>query len=145
MKIELYQAETEKLCRLHKDILEEASERLQSGEFFSNMEKQGIIHSLQILIENAIGKAKHLLKLKQQTIPVSAYDVFELLHQLNIINDLEKWQKTIGFRNTIVHEYMNVSETIVFAIIAKQEYQFILDFLNKPFAEILNFSQPIPY
>jgi len=133
MKIELYQAETEKLCRLHQQILEEARDRLQSGDNFSEMEKQGIIHSLQVLIENAIGKAKHLLKLKQQTIPVSAYDVFELLHQLNIINELEKWQKTIGFRNTIVHEYMKVSETIVFAIVAKQEYQLILDFLNKPF------------
>jgi len=137
MKIELYQAETEKLCRLHQTILEEARDRLQSGDNFSNMEKQGIIHSLQVLIENAIGKAKHLLKLKQQTIPVSAYDVFDLLHQLNIINEIDKWQKTIGFRNTIVHEYMNVSEKIVFAIIAKQEYQFILDFLNKPFSDFL--------
>jgi len=137
MKIELYQAETEKLCRLHQTILEEARDRLQSGDNFSNMEKQGIIHSLQVLIENAIGKAKHLLKLKQQTIPVSAYDVFDLLHQLNIINEIDKWQKTIGFRNTIVHEYMNVSEKIVFAIIAKQEYQFILDFLNKAFSDFL--------
>jgi uncharacterized protein YutE (UPF0331/DUF86 family) len=137
MKIELYQAETEKICRLHQNILEEARDRLQMGNNFSNMEKQGIIHSLQVLIENAIGKAKHLLKLKQQTIPTSAYDVFELLQQLDIINDSDKWQKTIGFRNTIVHEYMNVSETIVFAIIEKQEYQFILDFLNKPFAEFL--------
>jgi len=135
MKIELYQAETEKLCRLHQNILEEARDRLQSFDNFSNMEKQGIIHSLQVLIENAIGKAKHLLKIKQQTIPV--YDVFELLHQLNIINEIDKWKKTIGFRNTILHEYMNVSETIVFAIIAKQEYQFILDFLNKPFSDIL--------
>ena len=74
MKIELYQAETEKLCRLHQNILEEARDRLQSGDNFSNMEKQGIIHSLQVLIENAIGKAKHLLNIKQQTIPVSAYD-----------------------------------------------------------------------
>jgi hypothetical protein len=29
MKIELYQAETEKICLLHQNILEEARERLQ--------------------------------------------------------------------------------------------------------------------
>lgn len=137
MKIALYQAETEKMCRLHQRILDEATQRLEVGDHFSDMEKLGIIHALQVLIENAIGKAKHLLKVKQKVIPVSAYDVFKLLQQINLISDVEKkqWDKTIGFRNTVVHEYMNVSEDIVFAIVRKQEYQFILDFLNKPFEE----------
>jgi len=137
MKIELYQAETEKMCRLHQSVLDEARQRLEIGDHFSNMEKLGIIHALQVLIENAIGKAKHLLKLKQQVIPVSAYDVFQLLQQLDLISEFEKgqWDKTIGFRNTVVHEYMNVSEEIVFAIVRKQEYQFTLDFLNKPFED----------
>jgi len=137
MKIALYQAETEKMCRFHQSILDEAKQRLEVGDHFSDMEKLGIIHALQVLIENAIGKAKHLLKAKQQVIPVSAYDVFQLLQQLNLISAVEKrqWDKTIGFRNTVVHEYMNVSEDIVFAIIRKQEYQFILNFLNKPFED----------
>ena len=137
MKIALYQAETEKMCRLHQSILDEAKQRLEVGDHFSDMEKLGIIHALQVLIENAIGKAKHLLKAKQQVIPVSAYDVFQLLQQLNLISAVEKrqWDNTIGFRNTVVHEYMNVSEDIVFAIIRKQEYQFILNFLNKPFED----------
>ena len=137
MKIALYQAETEKMCRFHQSILDEAKQRLEVGDHFSDMEKLGIIHALQVLIENAIGKAKHLLKAKQQVIPVSAYDVFQLLQQLNLISAVEKrqWDNTIGFRNTVVHEYMNVSEDIVFAIIRKQEYQFILNFLNKPFED----------
>ncbi|MDM8565362.1 DUF86 domain-containing protein [Candidatus Halobeggiatoa sp. HSG11] len=137
MKIELYQAETEKMCRLHQGVLDEARQRLEMGDTFSYMEKLGIIHALQVLIENSIGKAKHLLKIKQQVIPVSAYDVFQLLQQLNIISEVEKiqWDKTIGFRNTVVHEYMNVSDDIVFAIVRKQEYQFTVDFLNKSFED----------
>jgi uncharacterized protein YutE (UPF0331/DUF86 family) len=137
MKIALYQAETEKMCRLHQSILDEAKQRLEVGEHFSDMEKLGMIHALQVLIENAIGKAKHLLKAKQQVIPVSAYDVFQLLQQLNLISAVEKrqWDKTIGFRNTVVHEYMNVSEDIVFTIIRNKEYQFTLNFLNKPFED----------
>ena len=35
MKIELYQAETEKICRLHQDILDEARDKLQMGKIFS--------------------------------------------------------------------------------------------------------------
>ena len=135
MKIELYQAETEKMCRFHKKILDEAQQRLDADDSFSDMEKLGIIHALQVIIENSIGKAKHLLKIRQQAIPVSAYDTFELLQQLNLINDAHKWNKIIGFRNTVVHEYMNVSEDIVFAIVRKQTYQFVLDFLNKPFED----------
>lgn len=133
MKIELYQAETEKMCRFHQNILDEAKQRLEANDPFSNMEKLGIIHALQVLIENAIGKAKHLLKMKQQTVPVSAHDVFQLLQQLNLIDNLEKWNKIIGFRNAVVHEYLTISEDIVFAIVTKQEYQFVLDFLNQPF------------
>jgi uncharacterized protein YutE (UPF0331/DUF86 family) len=133
MKIELYQAETEKMCRFHQNILDEAKQRLEANDSFSNMEKLGIIHALQVLIENAIGKAKHLLKMKQQPVPVSAHDVFQLLQQLNLIDNLEKWNKIIGFRNAVVHEYLTISEDMVFAIVTKQEYQFVLDFLNKPF------------
>ncbi len=135
MKIALYQAETEKMCRLHQKILDEARDRLNIAETFSEMEKQGIIHSLQVIIENSIRKAKHLLKIKAQDVPVSAYDVFQVLEQEKIINSEEQkqWKKIIGFRNTVVHEYMNVSEKIVFYLVSEQKYKFILDFLRKPF------------
>ena len=122
---------------IHQQILDEARYRLGNDETFSEMEKQGIIHSLQIIIENSIGKAKHLLKIKQENIPVSAYDVFQVLEQTGIINpeDEKQWKKVIGFRNMVVHEYMNVSEEIVFYLVREQKYQFILDFLTKPFDE----------
>ena len=121
MKIALYHAETKKQCRLHQQILDEARYRLGTAETFSEMEKQGIIHSLQIIIENSIGKAKHVLKLKQKDIPVSAYDVFQLLKQIGIISseDEAQWKQVIGFRNTVVHEYMKVSEEIVFYLVRK--------------------------
>ena len=35
-------------------------------------------------------------------------------------------------RNRIVHEYMNVDMTLVFALIKQQDYQFIVDFLREP-------------
>jgi len=39
MKLALYQAETEKMCRLHQNILDEARYRLGTAETFSEMEK----------------------------------------------------------------------------------------------------------
>ena len=35
-------------------------------------------------------------------------------------------------RNRIVHEYMNVDMTWVFALIEQQDYQFIVEFLREP-------------
>jgi len=133
MKLALYQAETEKMCRLHQKILDEARYRLGTAKKFSDMEKQGIIHSLQIIIENSIGKAKHVLKIKQEKIPVSAYDVFQVLEQTGIINseDEKQWKKVIGFRNTVVHEYMNVSEEIVFYLSRRAKISIYTGFFNK--------------
>ena len=37
------------------------------------------MHALQVLVENAIGKTKHLLKAAGQEISVSAYDAFAVL------------------------------------------------------------------
>lgn len=136
MKIELYQAETEKTCRFHQSILDEVSARLKQADTLSNLETNGVIHSLQVLIENAIGKTKHLLKFHGKNIPVSGYDAFEALkhNQLISASDLSKWQKIIGFRNTIVHEYVNVDLDLVNKIVINKEYQIIIDFLLKPFA-----------
>jgi len=135
MKTELYQAETEKLCRLHESILDEACRRLNAGNHFSDMEKQGIIHSLQVLVENAIGKAKLLLKEHGCEVPVSAHDVFASLKGQGLISAAEQqqWRKAVGFRNTVVHEYMDVSEAIVFNIIRQRDYRKVLSFLRKSF------------
>lgn len=135
MKIELYQAETEKTCRFHQSILDDVSARLKQKDTLSDLETNGVIHSLQVLIENAIGKAKHLLKFHGKSIPVSGHDAFEALKNYELIsaNELSNWQKIIGFRNTIVHEYMNVNLELVNKIVINKEYQIIIDFLMKPF------------
>ncbi len=66
--------------------------------------------------------------------PVSAYDSFASLHAKKQITDtqLQQWNAAVGLRNRIVHEYMNVDMTVVFALIEQQDYQFIVDFLRQP-------------
>ena len=135
MKIELYQAETTRICLSHLEILEEARNRLIADDTFTELEQKGLIHTIQVLIENAIGKGKHILKFLDQEVPVSGYNVFELLYNLGKIeiSHLKRWEKIIGLRNTIVHEYMKVNMDYILKIIEDRQYNLITEFLKKPF------------
>lgn len=139
MYLELYQQETEKLAERNGKLLNELHDKLDSTEELSIIEEQAMLHALQVIIENAIGKARHLLKAKNEKVPVSAYDLFERLHELGHIdiNALQKWKKIIGLRNTIVHEYMKINITLVKSIVKDEQYGFVLIFLNSPFAQFI--------
>ena len=137
MDLTLYQQQSEKLARFNRYLLDEAAQRLKHSADFTPMEEMGVLHSIQVIIENAIGKAKHILKMKECSVPVSAYDSFELLALNNLItkDDLIIWRKIIGLRNSIVHEYMEVNMEIVFDVVKNHYYQFVLDFLTTPFSD----------
>ena len=74
MRLDLYQQETAHIAREQAAMLEEARQRLASGGALSRLEQNGVLHALQVLIENAIGKTKHLIKAAGEPVPVSAYD-----------------------------------------------------------------------
>ena len=135
MKIQEYQSETKKLARESTVLLEEVRARLVKGGSLSLLEQRGVLHSVQLLIENAIGKAKRWIKLLNQPVPVSGYDAFELLVSNKIIQgkDLDLWKKVIGLRNAIVHEYQNLDWGAVETIIKEDRMMFVVDFLIREF------------
>ena len=100
----------------------------------SRLEKNGVLHAFQLLIENAIGKAKHMLKDAQEPVPVSAYDAFDTLARIGKISQLtlEQWNLAIDLRNRIVHEYMNIDMSLVLQLIKVRQYQLMTDFLLSP-------------
>ncbi len=134
MRLDLYYAECCRIADEQSALLKEAQQKLINRQALSKLEQNGSLHGLQILIENAIGKTKHLLKASGETVPVSAYDSFASLHAKKYISDaeLQQWNAAVGLRNRIVHEYMNVDMSVVFALIEQQDYQFIVDFLRQP-------------
>jgi uncharacterized protein YutE (UPF0331/DUF86 family) len=69
----------------------------------SALEQAGVLHALQVLTENAIGKAKVWIKQRQLPVPVSAYDSFAQLHREKIIDDeaLRNW--TLSERGHVDH------------------------------------------
>ena len=81
MRLDLYQAETARIAAAHSALLSQANAILESGRALTPLKKSGVLHALQVLIENAIGKGKHLLKAQSQPVPISAYDTFKALSE----------------------------------------------------------------
>lgn len=134
MRLDLYQAETARVATEQVALLDEARQRLLSGKPLSRLEQSGVLHALQVLVENAIGKSKHLLKAAGEPVPVSAYDAFSSLVRRGEISeaDLPSWNAAIGLRNRIVHEYMNIDMELVLQLIRQGRYRFLVDFLLSP-------------
>lgn len=133
MRLDLNQAESECLVREQTTMLAEARQKLQNKEGLSALEQAGVLHALQILIENAIGKAKHMLKATGEPVPVSAYDAFTSLKRMGAVNaeEYSQWSSAIGIRNRIAHEYMNLNMELILNLVKTEQYFFIVNFLEK--------------
>jgi uncharacterized protein YutE (UPF0331/DUF86 family) len=134
MRLDLYQAETARIAAEQAALLANAKAILANKQNLSPLEQNGVLHALQVLIENAIGKAKQLLKASSQPVPVSGYDAFKALAAHNLIAsaDLPEWNAAIGLRNRIVHDYMNIDMAQVLNLVATDKAEFIIRFLTTP-------------
>ena len=137
MRLDVYQEETAQIARYQSEVLAEARNKLATGEALSRLEQNGILHALQVLVENAIGKAKHLLKAAGQEVPVSAYDAFDLLATIGQIQHehLSDWNRAVGLRNRIVHDYMNIRMDVMLELVKDEQYRFIIEFLLRPITQ----------
>jgi uncharacterized protein YutE (UPF0331/DUF86 family) len=134
MRTDLYHAETKRIASEQGALLDEASARLKSLQPLTALEQNGLLHGLQVLIENAIGKAKQQLKVRGEVVPVSAYDAFTALARLGIIEkeNLPAWHGIIGLRNHIRFDYMNMDMDRILDLVKDRRHGFIVDFLMAP-------------
>ena len=104
---------------------------------WTRVERKGAERLLQILVESCIGIAKHWLKQQNKVMPSDAYSVFEKLTELQLISpdDSKEWQRIIGMRNAIVHDYLNLDEKVIKTIVVNKMYltlkKFALDTSEK--------------
>ena len=134
MRTDLYHAETLRIADAQGGLLDEARARLLAGASLTPLEQNGLLHAVQVLVENAIGKAKQELKARGETVPVSAYDAFAALARVGCIpaDSLPAWNAVIGLRNRIVHNYMNVDMEKIFVFLRAHGDRPVLDFLRTP-------------
>ena len=134
MRLDLYQAETALIAQEQTSLLDEARTILLTGGTLSRLEQNGVLHAIQVLVENAVGKAKQLHKAAGRQVPLSAYDSFLGVVELGVVKtvDLTAWNAAIGLRNRIVHDYMNIDMRRVLELVKNEQYRFITDFLLTP-------------
>ena len=99
----------------------------------SNLEYRALERLLQLSIEAAIGLAKHWGKKLNTVAANDAYQTFLLLRQYDKLtsDELITWRKIIGMRNALVHEYLEIDETLIKSIAEKSEYKTIFIFCRK--------------
>lgn len=134
MRLDLYLSETARYALAQSALLADVRERLNRGETLSALELNGVLHAWQVLIENAIGKAKQTLKSAGEHVPVSAYDAFAALVGRGEISEVNRadWYAIVGLRNRIVHEYMGIDMDRVLALVREGRFELIVEFLLKP-------------
>ena len=111
------------------EILDEMSKK----EEWSKIEIRAVKNSMQVIIENSIGKAKRILKdFNCPIIPQKGSDAFEFMYDIGLIEDelYSTLKSAIGLRNAMIHDYMNFNDKILQDVVQKRSYSNIIEFLE---------------
>ena len=106
-------------------------------EFQNNSDYQDILlFNIQLAVQNCIDIAAHMISDENMGIPGSTNEMFYLLEENGYLTrDMtEKMVKAVGFRNLIVHEYVNLKLERVYEISKKDIHDleiFIKQILSK--------------
>ncbi len=105
---------------------------LNSLKKFDDIEIRAAKSSLQVLIENFIGKCKRILKYHDcPIVPKRSSDALFFLYEVGVFDEEEygEFLKMIGFRNAMIHDYMDFNEEILIHIVKEKLYLKLYDFL----------------
>ena len=103
-------------------ILDEYS--IEDSNTWTERDFLAIQRALQVYIESFIGLARYFVQQKYQ---LSLSQSREALDELKSRGDLTPQQheevlKIIGFRNVLVHDYLDINDGIVQAVVTKKHY-----------------------
>lgn len=115
--------------------LEEILDQLESKTTTSRMVYRAAERSLQLLTEACIGIAKQSLKGVGKEVPADARKAFSKLRMLGLDPTGADWNKIIGMRNALVHDYLNLDPERVLEVIKNKHYYVLLDFAKARLAE----------
>ena len=128
MDFQTYLQSSKKIAESEKAVLDQLAKK----QAMNPIEIRAAKSALQTLIENAIGKCKRILKHYDcPIVPKSGRDAASFLYETGILND-EMYQElsaAIGFRNAMIHDYMNFNEDILIDLVRSRRYDHLVDFL----------------
>ncbi|OPX54373.1 Uncharacterized conserved protein YutE, UPF0331/DUF86 family [Oceanospirillum multiglobuliferum] len=129
MEQEYVLAMQEQLQELSEELAE-LSELVLFGNI-SRIAYRATERNLQLLTEACIGIAKQRLKSLGVVLPNDARQTFNKLSALGCDASGIEWNKVIGLRNALVHDYLNIEPEIVLSILRSKQYQSLLDFAQQ--------------
>ena len=128
MRLQEYLDKTREIAKEEKDILDTLAQK----QNWNKIEIRAAKSSLQTLIENAIGKAKKILKEYEcPIVPTRSKDAVIFLYEVGYIDEkmYRELMSAIGFRNAMIHDYMEFDEKILQKVVKEQKYTTIYRFL----------------
>jgi len=123
-----YLTRTKQIAKEEKEILDYLSKK----DNLSPIEIRATKSSLQVLIENMIGKSKKILKeFDCPIIPQRGRDAIFILYEVGAITheQYREFMGAIGFRNSMIHDYMDFKVEILLSILREKRYINIYEFL----------------
>jgi uncharacterized protein YutE (UPF0331/DUF86 family) len=116
----LYEMEIEKHIKTMTEILDSFSDKKE----WVKTDFLAVERALQVLIESIIGLSRYTLQICFDMSVSRSREAIDELKKRTIF-DSSTYQsliKMIGFRNVLVHDYLNIDERIVTAICKKKNY-----------------------
>jgi uncharacterized protein YutE (UPF0331/DUF86 family) len=123
-----YLIKTKQIAKEEKEILDYLSKKNNLNPIEIRASKS----SLQVLIENMIGKSKKILKeFDCPIIPQRGRDAIFILYEVGAITheQYREFMGAIGFRNSMIHDYMDFKVEILLNILRGNRYINIYEFL----------------
>ena len=123
-----YLIKTKQIAKEEKEILDYLSKK----DNLSPIEIRASKSSLQVLIENMIGKSKKILKeFDCPIIPQRGRDAIFILYEVGAITheQYREFMGAVGFRNSMIHDYMDFKVEILLNILREKRYINIYEFL----------------
>ena len=130
MNFEEYLQKSRDIADEEKEILDELS--LKKSENLNKIEIRAAKSSLQTLIENAIGKAKKILKhFNCPIVPSRSKDAVYFLYECGAISEemYSALVSAIGFRNCLVYDYIKFDIDVMFKILREKRYLDVYKFI----------------
>ncbi len=128
MNFKDYLIHTIDIANEEKEILDILSDK----DILSPIELRAAKNSLQVMIENLIGKSKRILKYYGcPIIPQRSKDALNFLYDIGAIEDEEYYSLSgaIGFRNSMIHDYMKFDNEVLHKILKEKRYMDVYNFL----------------
>jgi len=87
---------------------------------------------LQILIESFIGLARYTLEIRYDIHVSKSREAIDVLHLKGVFDNhvYQQLNKMIGFRNVLVHDYLNLNPAIIQSIVRQQHYNLVIQQLQ---------------